>query len=125
MRCEQLLAGWGQGWGQGRRRRRRPPPALGAVWGDGAYGVLDAHALWHAATTVLTPLWYAFVIVDSGGSGGGGGGGGEQQTLLLSDAGRPEEEEDEEDEEEEERQRRYFAEAEARCDAALAQLDAE
>jgi hypothetical protein len=116
--------GLGPGLGPGAAATAAPLPALGAVWGDGAYGVLDAHALWHAATTVLTPLWYAFVVVDSGG-GGGGSSGGEQQTLLLSDAGGPEEEGDEEEEEEEQRKRRFFAKAEARCDAALAQLDAE
>jgi hypothetical protein len=31
----------------------------------GGYGVLDAHAMWHAATVCLTPIWYAFAVVDS------------------------------------------------------------
>ena len=31
------------------------------------YGALDAHALWHATTVLLTPIWYSFVVSDSGG----------------------------------------------------------
>ena len=33
--------------------------------GDLGYGVLDAHALWHAATMIITPLWYSFVLQDA------------------------------------------------------------
>ena len=31
---------------------------------DDRWGGADAHALWHAATALLTPLWYAFVQRD-------------------------------------------------------------
>jgi uncharacterized membrane protein YgcG len=45
-------------------------------------GLLDAHALWHAATALLMPLWYDFVVADvawvaAGGGGNGSGGDGE------------------------------------------------
>ena len=33
---------------------------------DDRWGGADAHALWHAATALLTPLWYAFVQRDVG-----------------------------------------------------------
>jgi len=33
------------------------------------WGVFDAHALWHAATTPLTFLWFNFVVADIGASG--------------------------------------------------------
>ena len=33
---------------------------------DDRWGGADAHALWHAATALLTPLWYAFTQRDVG-----------------------------------------------------------
>ena len=33
---------------------------------DDRWGGVDAHALWHAATALLTPLWYAFIQRDVG-----------------------------------------------------------
>jgi hypothetical protein len=33
--------------------------------GDQFWGGLDAHALWHAATASITPLWYSFCKQDS------------------------------------------------------------
>jgi len=38
------------------------------------WGLLDAHALWHAATAPLTLLWYRFVVADVAWVVGGGGG---------------------------------------------------
>ena len=29
------------------------------------WGGLDAHALWHAATALITPVWYSFCEQDS------------------------------------------------------------
>lgn len=28
------------------------------------WGLVDAHALWHAATVPLTGVWYAFIVAD-------------------------------------------------------------
>ncbi|KAI8463434.1 MAG: Per1-like-domain-containing protein [Monoraphidium minutum] len=39
-----------------------------------AGGLLDAHALWHAATAPLTLIWYSFVCADVAWVAGGGGG---------------------------------------------------
>ncbi|GBF90233.1 hypothetical protein Rsub_03366 [Raphidocelis subcapitata] len=39
-------------------------------------GLLDAHALWHAVTAPLTPLWYDFMCADVAFIAAGGGGGG-------------------------------------------------
>lgn len=45
------------------------------------WGVLDAHALWHAATAPLTALWFKFVEADVG--LGRGGDGGEKPSKLA------------------------------------------
>jgi hypothetical protein len=43
-----------------------PPPLQGADEDPlSAMGLVDAHALWHAATVPLTYLFYSFILADA------------------------------------------------------------